>query len=100
MQTRKERNDKATKADVLKTGISKNAAKSTIKCECGWETLLIPDLKAMSKTIEAHVDTHRKMEKDCSKTDAENEGVAELEAERIENYLVAQVLKKASTQKN
>ena len=63
------------------------------------ETLLVPDLKAMSKTIEAHVETHRKIEKDCSKTDAENEGVAELEADRIENYLAAQVLQKASEQK-
>ena len=100
MRTRKDKNDKAAKANVLKKDVSRNAVKSTIKCECGWETLLIPDLKAMSKTIEAHVDTHRKMERDCSKTDAENEGVAEFEAERIENYLVAQVLKKASIQKS
>jgi hypothetical protein len=100
MQTREDKNDKAAKADALKKGFSRDVAKSTIKCECGWETLLIPDLKAMSKTIEAHVDTHRKIEKDCSKTDAENIGAAELEAERVENYLVAQVLKKASTQKS
>jgi hypothetical protein len=100
MQTREDRNDKAAKVNVLKKSVSRNAAKSTIKCECGWETLLLPDLKAMSKAIEAHVDTHRKIEKDCSKTDAENIGAAELEAERIENYLVAQVLQKASEQKS
>ena len=100
MQTREDRNNEAAKADVLEKGFSRNAAKSTIKCECGWETLLVTDLKAMSEVIEAHVDTHRKIEMDCSKTDAENEGAAELEAERIENYLVAQVLEKASEQKS
>ncbi len=100
MRTREDRYDKDAKANVLKKGISRNTAKLTIKCECGWETLLVPDLKAMSKTIEAHVDTHRKIEKDCSKTDAENIGATELEAERIESYLVAQVLKKASTQES
>ena len=100
MQAREDRYDKAAKASVLKKGVSRNAAKSTIKCECGWEILLVPDLKAMNRAIEAHVDTHRKIEKDCSKTDAENEGEAELEAERIENYLVAEVFKKASEQKN
>ncbi len=100
MQAREDRYDKAAKANALKKNVSINVAKSTIKCECGWEILLVPDLKAMSKAIEAHVETHRKIEKDCSKTDAENEGVAELEAERIENYLIAEVFKKASVQKS
>lgn len=100
MQAHEERNNEAAKADVLKKGVSRNAAKSTIKCECGWETSLVPDIKTMSEAIEAHVDTHRKIEKDCSKTDAENIGAAELEADRIENYLVAQVLQKASEQKS
>jgi hypothetical protein len=30
-----------------------------IKCECGAEILLVPDLKAMNHAIEAHVGEHR-----------------------------------------
>ena len=31
-----------------------------IKCECGTEILLLPDLKAMDRAIDAHVAEHRK----------------------------------------
>jgi len=31
-----------------------------IKCECGTEILLLPDLKAMDRAIYAHVTEHRK----------------------------------------
>jgi len=31
-----------------------------IKCECGTEILLLPDLKAMDRAINAHVAEHRK----------------------------------------
>jgi hypothetical protein len=31
-----------------------------IKCECGAEILLLPDLKAMDRAINAHVAEHRK----------------------------------------
>jgi hypothetical protein len=31
-----------------------------IKCECGTEILLLPDLKAMDRAINAHVVEHRK----------------------------------------
>jgi hypothetical protein len=30
-----------------------------IKCECGTEILLLPDLKAMDRAIDAHVAEHR-----------------------------------------
>ena len=30
-----------------------------IKCECGAEILLLPDLQAMNRTIKAHVTEHR-----------------------------------------
>ena len=33
---------------------------SLIKCECGAEILLLPDLQAMNRAIEAHVTEHRK----------------------------------------
>ena len=31
-----------------------------IKCECGTEILLLPDLKAMDRAIDAHVAEHKK----------------------------------------
>ena len=99
MDTHENRCNRDAEVNVLKIGISRSGTNSIIKCECGHKILLVPDFKAMSKAIEAHVDTHRRRVKDCSKTEAENQGVAELEAERIENYLTGEVLKKASAQK-
>jgi hypothetical protein len=32
----------------------------TIKCECGAEILLVPDLPAMDRAIKTHADEHRK----------------------------------------
>jgi hypothetical protein len=61
-----------------------------IKCECGEEILLVPDAKVMGKCIEAHVKSHTETIKDQKK--------AQLEADRIRNLLVAQILKKAAEQ--
>ena len=97
MQTRENRFEKNAAMEDFKKIDSKKGDKPIIKCDCGLEIPLLPDLKAMSKAIEAHVETHRKIEKDCSKTEAENEGIADLEAERILNFLTTQVLTKTKS---
>jgi hypothetical protein len=56
-----------------------------IKCECGHEILLIPDLKAMSNAVEDHVLEHLK------KTDED-------EAEAIRVNLISQILQKATAE--
>jgi hypothetical protein len=62
-----------------------------IKCECGAE-IFGSDLPALRKAIDAHAETHRKVLTDCSKTQAANEGEADLEVSCIKEDL----LKKAS----
>jgi hypothetical protein len=57
-----------------------------LRCECGFEILLAPDLKYMSKAIEAHAAEHGKKQKDSAK--------AAIEAERIENDLIIQTFKR------
>ena len=59
-----------------------------LKCECGAEILLIPDLKVMNHAIEVHVLEHRKKEKDAGKAAAV--------AAHIREILIAQLLRKAS----
>lgn len=66
--------------------------KTVIKCECGAEILFNTDFQAIRKAIEAHADTHRQVERDCSKTAAANEGEAALEVSRIREYLMKKVL--------
>ena len=59
-----------------------------IKCSCGYEILLVPDIKVMSKAIEAHAKEHKQKVKDSK--------AAKAEAERIIDYLIEQVFDKAS----
>lgn len=59
-----------------------------IKCSCGAEILLVPNVKLMNEAIEAHILEHTKK---CS-TPKE----AEAEAEQIRDDLIIQVLEKAS----
>ncbi len=59
---------------------------SMIKCECGTEILMLPDLKATSRAIERHAVEHRKKEKDHTK--------AEAEENRVRDNLITQVLEK------
>jgi len=66
------------------------SATSFIKCECGAEILLLPDLKVMNHAIEVHVSKHREKEKNHNK--------AEAESKRIENLLINQVFEKALRQ--
>lgn len=58
-----------------------------IRCECGAELLLLPDLKEMGKAIEDHVELHLQSLKAPSCTPAE--------AERLKDMLIAQALAKA-----
>jgi hypothetical protein len=67
-----------------------------IVCECGKEILFESNLDAMQKAIEAHVETHRVVKRDCSKTEAANDGESELEVLRIKNKLMDQALKESS----
>ena len=63
---------------------------NVIKCECGTEILVVPDLHAMEKAIEAHVSEHCKHEKDSAK--------AVSESNRIWNLLAAAVFDSAAAQ--
>jgi hypothetical protein len=71
-----------------KKNIDNKEGVPVIKCYCGVEILLVPNVKSMSEAIEAHVEKHRKKGKDPKE--------AEAETERIREYLIMQVLDKAS----
>ena len=65
----------------------------TVKCECGTEILILPDVKTLGNAIEAHVTQHiQKM-----KTPAP---AAAAEAESLRDTLIAQVFSKLSTLEN
>ena len=53
-----------------------------ITCGCGFEILVLPDLKAMSQAIEEHVLEHK------------NKGAKAAEINKIEEDLIAQLFKK------
>jgi hypothetical protein len=84
----------ASKATRKVNSMSKNEKSqsyfqtATIKCFCGAEILMLPDLKLMASAIEKHVSWHKEKIKDKAQ--------AELEAKRIRDFLNMQVLKKAS----
>ena len=59
-----------------------------LKCECGAEILLLPDLKVMNHAIEVHVHYHTRKEKDPRKKAAI--------AAQVRQTLFEQILKKAS----
>jgi hypothetical protein len=76
---------------VPKNNQSKKQAKKAgplIICECGFEILLIPDLKMMTRAIEAHAAKHGKKVEDPAK--------AAFEEERIQVFLSAQALNGAA----
>ena len=60
---------------------------SRVRCECGMEIQLVPDLKAMANAIEAHVLEHCKKEKDPVK--------AAFESDRLWNFLIALTFEQA-----
>lgn len=59
-----------------------------IKCDCGAEILLVPNVKKMNEAIEAHVLEHTKKCKNIKE--------AEAEGERVRSLLITEVLDKAS----
>ena len=71
-----------------KKKISGNKSSPMIKCSCGFEILLVPNVKVMSEAVEAHVAEHQQKIKDPK--------AAEAEAERIRDDLIMQVFEKAS----
>jgi hypothetical protein len=60
-----------------------------IKCKCGAEILLLPDLKAMDKAIQAHAQSHCKAER--------NPYRAAAEVIQVQDHLIAQMLRKAGS---
>ena len=58
-----------------------------IKCRCGAEILLVPNVKLMSKVIEEHSEAHKKKIK--------NRKEAMTEAEKVQEDLLAKVFSKA-----
>jgi hypothetical protein len=67
---------------------SRKKAVSLIRCECGFEILVVPDLKAMGRAIEDHAAEHAKKEKNSAK--------AAFAEARIQNLLIALALEKTA----
>ena len=59
-----------------------------IKCTCGTEILLIPDIKGMNNAIENHLSTHNKM--------LHQKGKKKDDPNRIKQILTKEILAKAS----
>lgn len=66
----------------------KENEKKIIKCKCGTELLLIPDLEAMSKAIEKHVAEH------AYKTEI----ITIEDIDQIRDLLITKVFEKTSNQ--
>ena len=60
-----------------------------VRCKCGAEFLLIPDLAEMERTVEKHAKFHSKKEPDSAK--------AEKIFKEIQDYLIMEILRAAST---
>ncbi len=50
----------------------------TIKCECGAEILLLPDLPAMNRAINAHAAEHRKKRRNAQKNEFAQSNISQL----------------------
>ena len=58
-----------------------------IKCECGYEILFLPDLKAMDQAIQNHLLEHK------------NRSAKDAEAKRVEGALISQIFERAAESK-
>ena len=76
-----------TEAAVIAENIGDNIADADkhlkeglpiISCECGAEILVVPDLKAMNRAIQAHVAKHRKTERNTKKNVITSGKISEL----------------------
>jgi hypothetical protein len=61
----------------------------TIKCECGFEILVIPDLEEMARAIDSHSQKHQNLEENLST------GLSTYE--RIQELLIKRLLEKAAS---
>ncbi len=59
---------------------------SIIRCECGFEIPIIPDVKAVGTTIDAHIEEHRRKHKDPAQ--------GEIAAKHIHDYLFKALFEK------
>ena len=59
-----------------------------IRCICGAEILLVPDVKGMNRAIDSHVEKHVKM---AHRNDEDT-----FSPDRVRQILVEQILEKAS----
>ena len=75
--------------DLKDEMIPKSLSLEVIKCTCGSEILLVPDLKAMAEAIENHVAQHQK-----------KYGLSEDQAEGIRDNLIIQTLELAAKIEN
>jgi hypothetical protein len=71
-------------SDKVKRSSSKHNL-PVLKCECGHEILLLPDVKALGKAIEEHVMEHKK-----------KYALTQEEADAIQENLIVQAFRMAS----
>jgi hypothetical protein len=60
--------------------------RSIIKCECGYEILVTPEMNVVGNIIDAHVEEHRRKQKDPAK--------GEIAAQQIQDYLIKKLFEK------
>lgn len=63
-----------------------NRKGSVIRCECGFEILVIPDAEAVGISIDAHIEEHKRKHKDPVE--------AEKTAQHIHDFLFAVLFEK------
>ncbi len=72
--------------------MTKPEGMTKVRCECGAEILLLPDVKEMGKAVEVHVALHLE--------GGQGQPCTVLEAERLRDALIIQVLRIASESKD
>jgi len=71
--------------------INPNGGMPLIRCLCGAAILLVPDIRAMKRAVENHIDEHNKMNQKTRK--------GYIPPAKVRKILVEQVLEKASEQR-
>lgn len=59
---------------------------SVIKCECGFEIPVLPDVQAVGSTIDAHIEEHKRKQKDPTKSESD--------AKHVQDYLFRKLFEK------
>ena len=78
-------------SNLVDENMKKPKGMTKVRCECGEEILLLPDVKKMSEAIEVHVALHLE--------GVQGQPCTALEAERLRDALIIQVLRMASESK-